>query len=373
MKGLLAVAGAAWILVICWDAFEAIVLPRRVTRRLRPTRFFYRRTWAVWRALARRMRPGSRRETFLSFYGPLSLIVLLAAWATSLVVAFAMLQSGLGTPLSGVAAPPFRDHLYLSGETFFTLGLGDVTPDSPLGRAIVVVEAGVGFGFLALVIGYLPVLYQSFSRREVEITLLDARAGSPPSAEHLLRGYGDDHAALADLLRDWERWGADVLESHLSYPVLSFYRSQHDNQSWLAALTTVLDASALVMAGIEGACARQARLTFAVARHAAADLAQVLGRPPVAAAADRLPPDELARLRAALRASGVVLAGGAAADRTLLELRRMYEPYVVALSEFLLMPLPGWGAGDGIENWRTTAWSRLLGDAGHPAALHDED
>jgi len=145
-----------------------------------------------------------------------------------------------------------------------------------------VIEAGVGFGFLALVIGYLPVLYQAFSRRELNITLLDARAGSPPSAEELLRGFGAYQEELAVLLAEWERWGADVLESHLSYPVLSYYRSQHDNQSWLAALTTVLDASVLVMVASEGACSRQAGLTFAMARHAVVDLAQVLAAPPSA-------------------------------------------------------------------------------------------
>src|SRR5439155_1190298 len=246
MGSLIAAVGSLWIAVIMWDAFEAIVLPRRVTRRLRPARMFYRVTWRVWSAVARRMLPGGRRETFLSFYGPLSLLVLLAAWAASLVTAFAMVQAGIGTRLN-------------------------VEGDGPL---------------------------------------LDARAGSPPSAEELLRGFGADHEELTVLLAEWERWGAEVLESHLSYPVLSYYRSQHDNQSWLAALTTVLDASALVMVGIEGACARQAGLTFAMARHAVVDLAQVLGRPPVGSAPDRLPSSELARLRTGLAAAGVVLHAG---------------------------------------------------------------
>src|SRR2546426_938142 len=125
----------------------------------------------------------------------------------------------------------FLDRLYLRGQSFFTRGLGGVTPMSRVGRGVTVIEAGVGFGFLALVIGYLPVLYQSFSRREVNITLLDARAGSPPSAEELLRGSWSDHEELTALLREWERWSAEVLESHLSFPVLSYYRSQHDNQS----------------------------------------------------------------------------------------------------------------------------------------------
>src|SRR3989454_725411 len=318
---------------------------------------FYRVTWRVWSSVPRRMRPGGRRETFLSFYGPLSLLVLLAAWAASLVTAFAMVQAGIGTRLNVEGDGAFLDHLYMSGETFFTLGLGDVTPMSRAGRAVMVIEAGVGFGFLALVIGYLPVLYQSFSRRELNITLFDARAGSPPSAEELLRGFGADHEELTVLLAEWERWGAEVLESHLSYPVLSYYRSQHDNQSWLAALTTVLDASALVMVGIEGACARQAGLTFAMARHAVVDLAQVLGRPPIDSVSDRLPASELARLRAGLAAAGVVVDAGAGIDDKLAEMRRMYEPFVTALSEYLLMPLPAWRVGAAArENWRASPW-----------------
>ena len=364
---LLAAAGALWVAVIMWDAFEALVLPRRVTRRLRPTRMFYRVTWRLWSAVARRMPPGGRRETYLSFYGPLSLLVLVAAWAASLVTAFALLQTGLGVALNLPGGGTFTDHLYLSGETFFTLGLGDITPLSRVGRALTVVEAGTGFAFLALVIGYLPVLYQSFSRREVSITLLDARAGSPPSAEELLRGSAGDESELTTLLREWERWSAEVLESQLSYPVLAYYRSQHDNQSWLAALTTILDASALVIVGIQNACARQAQLTFAMARHAVVDLAQVLGRAPLEPADDRLPATDLARLRAGLVAASVVLDAGAGADDKLLELRRMYEPFVTTLSEHLLMPLPAWRAGSvARENWRSSAWGQS-----HAADPHD--
>jgi Ion channel len=362
MGPLIAAAGALWVVVIIWDAFEALVLPRRVTRRLRPTRMFYRVTWRVWSAIGRGMRPGGRRETYLSFFGPLSLLVLLAVWAASLIAGFALLQTGLSVSLNVAGGGSFTDHLYLSGETFFTLGLGDVTPVSRVGRILVVIEAGIGFAFLALVIGYLPVLYQSFSRREVSITLLDARAGSPPNAEELLRGSWSDREELNALLREWERWSAEVLESHLSYPVLSYYRSQHDNQSWLTALTTILDASALVIVGIQDACSRQARLTFAMARHTVVDLAQVLGRPPIDAAPDRLPGSELARLRAGLAAAGVVVDAGAGVDDKLIEIRRMYEPFVTALSEYLLMPLPAWRVGAAAqENWRASPWGHTRG------------
>jgi len=358
MRWLIGVAGALWIAVIVWDAFEAIVLPRRVTRRLRPTRLFYRVTWSAWSALARRLAAGGRRETYLSFYGPMSVLLLLAAWALSLIVAFALVQWGLGTRLTAPDGGTFFEYLYLSGETFFTLGLGDIAPTSRVGRAVMVAEAGLGFGFLALVIGYVPVLYQAFSRREIEITLLDARAGSPPSAEALLRSHaGDDLEELAELLDDWERWAAETMESHLSYPVLSYFRSQHDNQSWLAALTTILDTSALVMVGVQGACARQAELTFAMARHAVVDLAQVLRRRPQSAARDRLPRAELRRLRVALAAGAVVLDDSDAAADKLAELRKMYEPYVTALADHLVMPLPAWrAAGHGQHNWRASAW-----------------
>jgi len=358
MRWLIAVAGALWIAVIVWDAFEAIVLPRRVTRRLRPSSTFYRVTWRVWSAIARRLPPGGRRETYLSFYGPLSVLMLLAAWAVSLIVAFALVQWGLGVRLSAPEGGTFLEYVYLSGETFFTLGLGDIAPTSRVGRAVMVGEAGLGFGFLALVIGYVPVLYQAFSRREIEITLLDARAGSPPSAEALLRSHaGEDLEELAELLDDWEHWAAEIMESHLSYPVLSYFRSQHDNQSWLAALTTILDTSALVMVGVQGACARQAEFTFAMARHAVVDLAQVLRRRPRPAAHDRLLREDLEALRVALAAGAIVLDDSDAAADKLAELRRMYEPYVIALADYLVMPLPEWrDAGDGHHNWRASAW-----------------
>src|SRR5207248_1750142 len=149
----------------------------------------------------------------------------------------------------------FTAYVYFSGTTFFTLGYGDLVPTGAWGRALSVAEAGIGFGFLATIISYLPVLYQTFSRREITISLLDARAGSPPTAGEFLRRLADAKAVAGTgvLLADWERWAAELLESHLSYPVLSYYRSQHDNQSWVATLTMILDTSALVIAGVNGA------------------------------------------------------------------------------------------------------------------------
>ncbi len=362
MESIAFVVGLLVISLVLRDAFETIILPRQVRRRVRVTRLVYMTSWPLFRAIARRTRNSERREALLAYFGPLSLIFLLGTWAVALIFSFALLNWATG---SQVNAPDknitFATLLYESGTTFFTLGPGDVTPRSDGARLLMVAEAATGFGVLAIVIGYLPVLYQAFSRREVSISMLDARAGSPPTASELLRRHcGEKHsAALEQLLYDWERWSAELLESHLSYPTIAFFRSQHDRQSWLAALTTLLDTCALVQTGIEGASPRPARLAFAMARHAAVDLAQVFNTHPQANPPDRLPPATLALLRESLLAAGIVLQRGPEADRRLTELRAEYEPFVDAISTFLLMPLPPWLPAEAIaDDWETTGWRR---------------
>ena len=254
MRPSVAVLAALLILFILSDAFQTIVLSRRVSRRFRLTRAFYKLLWTPWRAAARRLPEGDRRDNVLTVFGPLSLILLIALWALALVVGFGLLHWGLGSRLQDPnGASGFGLDLYMSGTTFFTLGLGDVTPSTTVARLLTVLESGMGFFFLALVIGYVPLISQAFSRREVSISMLDAHAGSPPTAARLLCRHGDDGGeGLVDLLRNWERWSAELLESHVSFPLLSYFRSQHDNQSWVAALTTVLDVCALIIARIDG-------------------------------------------------------------------------------------------------------------------------
>lgn len=377
----LAVAGGiALVVIVLWEVFETIVLPRRVTRQFRLTRFFYRGTWIPYAALAGQRRTRKKRDAMLSFYGPLSLLLLLAFWAVTLLVGFALIQYGDGARFSGTLFPNrFGNALYLSGTTLFTLGLGDITPTSTAARFVTVLEAGIGFGFLALVIGYLPVLYQSFSRREVTISLLDARAGSPPTAFELLRrhaairGHGLD--ALTEVLHDWERWAAELMESHLSYPALAYFRSQHDNQSWIGSLTAILDVCALSMVGLEGMCRYQAQMTFAIARHALVDLSQVFNASPDSeGSSNRLAPEELAEIRRQLQGSGLSLAAGEAADAELARIRALYEPFALGLARFLRLELPPWIKRDPVkDNWQTTAWQQQQKVTEcSPAAVHDE-
>jgi hypothetical protein len=358
------IAGIVSILAILLDAFETVVLPRRVQRSFRLTSWFYRRTWIPYRSLAGRIPARARRENFLSYFGPLSLIFLLILWAAGLIFGFALLQYGVGEHFRLSGEPlSFGLLVYHSGETFFTLGYGDIIPSSGLARALAVVEAGLGFGFLGVVIGYLPTIYSSFSRREIEISLLDARAGSPPSAAELLSRFGNSpqQAVLDQIFKDWERWAAEVLESHLSYPALSFFRSQHNNQSWLGALVTILDASALVIAGVDGLRSEQAKITFAMARHAVVDLAQVVNARYDPNAPDRLSEQELNRLRQKLAERGIELREGAAFEEKLDHLRSQYEPYAVAIALNLSITLPPWIHPERQkDNWQAGPWDRAI-------------
>jgi hypothetical protein len=362
VKILVGALGSGLILLVLWDAFETIILPRRVTRRLRLARLFYRYSWRLYSALGCSLLSGRRREGFFSFYGPLSLPTLVGLWALGLMIGFACLHWASGSQLNTPSGHhSFLTDLYLSGTTFFTLGLGDIAPRTTLARFLVVLEAGIGFAFLALIIGYVPPLNQAFSRREVSISLLDARAGSPPTATEMLIRHRDTHGleALRELLHEWELWSAEFLEIHLSYPVLAYFRSQHDNQSWLAALTTILDTTALVTTELEGACQRQAERTFAMARHAVVDLAIVFNTPPSEPDPDRLSAADLAHLRSRLSESGLKLREGNDGDQKLSELRGMYEPYVSSLSQYFHVTVPPWMHEAGHpDNWQMSVWER---------------
>ena len=370
MRIVVAIAGALLVALTLLDAFETIVLPRRVTRHFRFTAWFYRNSWVPWARFSKRIKSRTRQESFLGYFGPLSQIALLFFWALALIFGFALLQYGIGEHVrfNGTPVTNFATLLYHSGETFFTLGYGDIIPTSGAARALSVIEAGMGFAFLGVVIGYIPVVYASFSRREIQISMLDARAGSPPSAAELLlrlagrtEDPGVNQSVLDEVLRDWERWAAELLEAQISYPVLTFFRSQHSNQSWLAALTTMLDVTSLVLTGIEGVHPGQAKLTFAMARHAAVDLAQVVNARHDPTAPDRLPAPDFDALRDALAAAGLRLRSDDYAHDKLVKLRSMYEPYVHATGKNLMLTLPQWRLQEKKrDNWQAGPWDRLI-------------
>ena len=364
------IAGLVCLFAALFDAFQTIILPRRATGRFRLTRIFYISTWRPWVFFTTRIRDPRKRESEFSFNGPMSLIFLLAIWAAAMTVGFSLIYYALGSPFNdGAQGPGFPSDLYVSGTTIFTLGLGDVTPHGGWVRAVVILEAGTGFGLLAVVMGYFPVLYTAFSKREVSISLLDARAGSPPTAAELLKrhSYQGGESALSLLLVEWERWSAELLESHISYPLLCYFRSQHTNQSWISALTAVLDTSALLIAGVQGHEARQAQLTFAMARHALVDLSQIFSLPPVSDAPDRLPRARYDQLHDLLCQSGVSVCRDGGSYERLRDMRALYEGYAETLSNYLCMSLPPWIADTPHkDNWLAVAKLRAQTEAANP-------
>lgn len=349
------------------DAFQTIILPRRASGRLRISRVFLTATWIPWRGIAARMRPTRDRESFLSYFGPLSFLLLVVVWAGGLIIGFGLIYHGIGSPFAdNHSLGLWETDLYISGTTLFTLGLGDVVPLSVLARFLVALEGGTGLAFVAGVIGYLPVLYGAFSRREASIILLDSRAGSPPTALELLRRHAGPagQVALQSLLLEWERWSAELLESHISYPQLCFFRSQHDNQSWLSALVAMLDTCAVLIATVEGEAGRQAQQTFVMARHAVIDLAHIfsLASPPVTE--DRLPAGRVEEICHQLTNAGFTLCTANASLERVRELRDMYEPQAFALGRLLMQSLPPFTPEAGKRsNWMVVSGLRSQTEA----------
>ena len=347
MPALGALLGVILLLAVASDAFEVMLLPRRLRRQIRPVRLYFRVSWALWSFFTGRIRRGRARDAFLSFYGPLSMVLLLSLWAFGLVLSFALLHWAI----RGTGS--FWSALYLSGSTFFTLGYGDVVPNSRWDKTLAIIESGAGLGYIAATIGYLPVLYQFFSRREARVIQLDPRAGSPPAASTLLCRHSEAEAVaeLYSLLKDWEEWSAELVESHLSYPMLSYYRSQHDNQSWLSGLTCILDSCAILLTGVKGVKTFQPRMTFALGRLAAVELCRVFHLRPKAPASDRLPPEEFGLLNQDLTDSGLLFSDPESAEERLASLRATYEPFLASLSNHLLLGLAPWRTEIEADNW----------------------
>lgn len=339
------IAGALLIWVILWDAFATIVMPRTVSF-FRPSTYFYHGSWRLWTALAALVRDIQRRQNFYAIFGPLSVPLLLAFWALGLVFGFAMMHWGFDTRIFSEETGRwgFGTMLYLSGTTFFTLGLGDFTAVNSLGRLFIVLEAATGFVSLAIIVGYVPLLDQVFSQREAQITLFGLRTGTPQCAVRLLEGYGkaEERGKLEAILHDSEQWIAEFLQNHISHPVLAYYRSQHFGQSWLTALTAFLDTCALLQLPVGHPLRSQVKTSFRMSLYALVEMARVLKVRRDRTAQDRLGSEDFEKIRGALEKVGLFFPAGPEAEKSLTELRRLYEPFALAVSERLKIPLPVW-------------------------------
>jgi hypothetical protein len=338
MRVVAGIFGVALILVMVSEFFVAFLLPRRVRRDPRIARGLTRLLWLPWRAYARRLAPASA-DTLLGFFGPFALLFQLVIWTLGLMIGYSLLEWA-------VSGGRFGPRILSSSGIFLS---AEGASGSTAVHVIDLLEAATGVGVVFIVIGYLPAVYASFSRREIAVSQLATRAGSPPAAGVILHSVigRRDWRELERELRDWEVWAAELMETHLSYPLLGWYRSQHVNQNWLAALTAMVDIAAFVKATSPDDKVPAADITYAIGRHALSDLATQyrLAPPPV----DRLSDIEFDHLYEIVDAVTDEALDREVSRKRLAELRRAYEPNAAALARFLALDLPSWVVKDHIE------------------------
>ena len=330
--------GCVLVALVLVDAFNTLVLARRTRHVFRIARLYYQVTWRPLAALARKIQSPLRRESILGIYGPMSLLLLIALWGIGLALSFGLLEWSVGMK-SPELTSTFAHDLYLSSRALVTLNDGD--PKNAASQFLSVCEGGLGLAFLGLVVGYLPTLYQSFAKRELMISLLDARAGSPPSAGGLLASTRFEAEGIVQQLERWESWMAQLLENQISFPMLGYFRSQHSNQAWLTALVAILDYATVIGIVSEGTLRLQADLTAAMGRHVLSDVVVIFG---LEQSCEKNPSSRLSGRAEQLR--GILLQRPGMFDvsklsnRSLTERVAGYEPQAGALSAYFLMSLP---------------------------------
>jgi hypothetical protein len=346
MEPLVAVLGILLVVMVFWDLFETIVVPRPTPGRFRIGRYVVRSSWRLFRAVGRR-RGGGTRDTLLGLFAPAATLVLLAVWLAGMIAGYGLLLYALRDQL----APRPQDvgtAVYFAASSILTLGFGDVVATGPSARVVVIVAAASGLGVVALVVTFLFSLYGSYQRREVQVVTLQAAAGAPPSAVSLLETYAqlDLIDRLPDFFVEWERWAAEVLDTHVAYPLLGFFRSSHDNLSWISALGTVLDAACLVLTTTTGVARGEAELFRRVGSHLVEDITNLGFRSGVArrdaasfTGLDRTAFDEA---RARLARAGYKLVPAALAWPAFEASRAAYAGRLEAMAAYWATPTNSW-------------------------------
>jgi hypothetical protein len=338
------IAGFLVVALILLDVFETVVVPRRAPRlgrRLRVGSHLIPGLWRIWRWIGLGMSTAERREVFLGSFAPLVVILLLVVWVAGLVIGYGLLLDALRTQLHP-EPENLGSALYFAGTSLLTLGFGDVVAVGGYARLIALVAAASGLGLFALVITLLFTLYGSFQRREVAVVVLEAGAGAPPSGVTLLETYAlagirDD---LPGVFRDWQSWAAEVLDSHLAYPILAYFRSSHDNDSWISSLGAVMDASTLVLTTIQDGPKGWAKLSRSVGGHCLEDLVLYFGlaaEPEVG-----LERAEFDEARRRLERAGFLLEDADQSWVSFSRLRQSYAGRVNALARYWATPPAQW-------------------------------
>jgi hypothetical protein len=338
---LILVAGAALLAVTLWDIFQSIVVPRPSPGELRLARYVIATAWRAWRAFGLRKPAGEARDAFLGLFAPGAAILLFAMWLAVIIFADALMLWALRSEIHPTPGNLF-EAVYFAGTSLLTIGFGEIVADGVLSRIIVLVAAATGLGVVALVITFIFSLFASYQRREVMVVMLSARAKTPPSAVTLLETYArlDMGRQLPRLFREWEVWSAEVLDSHVAYPLLGYFRSSHDNISWISALGAVLDAASLVVTTIRGVPSGQAEMLLRLGAHLVEDISNYIGQPGDGSAVDR---EGFSAAHERLVNAGYDVVPVDHAWRAFERVRRTYAGRLEALADYWATPAPSWG------------------------------
>jgi hypothetical protein len=278
VKILEAAAGLIIVLLVFYDLFQTVVLPRPAVNKVQLGRLIVRPMWRVWRWVSRRTSRVEPREARLAAFAPMALLALFGVWGGALVLGYGLVAEGLAAQFRP-ASPDFGSSIYISATTLVPLSYGDFVPEGTSARLLIIAESATGVALAAFAITLLFSLYESFRSREEMVIALDAMAGAPPSGVQILETVAERRmrAQLNDTFDEWRKWSAMVLESHLAYPLLVYFRSTHDNEAWVNSFGAVMDAAVLVMSSVEDDSEGPARLMFTVGNHLVEDLSWFFG------------------------------------------------------------------------------------------------
>ena len=339
MDAIVFALGLLLLALTFWDIFETVVVPRPTPGWFRIGRYVVRGSWRALRAL-RDGRPGRSSDRILGLFAPAMTVVLLGAWLTALIVGYGLVLYALRDQLRPVP-DDVGSAIYFAATSLLTIGFGDIVAVGTAARIISVTAAVAGLGAVALVVTFLFSLYGSYQRRESEVVALQAAAGAPPSAVALLETYAqlDLVRRLPDLFVTWEHWAVEVLDSHVAYPLIGFFRSSHDNLSWISALGTVLDAASLVLTTISGLPRGEAKLFKRVGAHLVEDISNLGFRAGAATVLDRSAFDAACDR---LEQAGYTLEPRESAWPAFEAARATYAPRLEAMATYWATPATSW-------------------------------
>ena len=335
------VAGATVVVAMLVDVFQSVILPRATDRRWRVSAYVTRITWQLWRVRAPNIADEGRREDFLGTYAPLALTLYLAMWVAGLILGYGAIFYGLREYVKPV--PSFGESLYFAGSSLLTIGYGDFVPVGGPARWLAIFAGASGFGVVAVGTAFLFQIFASFQQREIFVVTLGSRGGAPASGVTLLETYARFEMArdVDQVFEEGQRWAAMVMESHLAYPILAYFRSSHDAESWVGTIGALLDASTLYLTLVDGLPKGHAAMMNHTGRHMVHDLAHyfTLGTEPGSAGIDAT---EFENARVRLLEAGLPVRSTEDAWERFAEIRQTYAAPLNAMASWWRIPPAQW-------------------------------